>query len=111
MRVFYHTAEAAGKIKNAVVTTGSFDGVHVGHKMIIDRLNEIAGEIDGESVLVTFYPHPRKVLYPDLQGLKMISSQKEKIELLRKSGLQNLVILPFSVEFSRTSSRDLRAHV
>ncbi len=106
MKVYYHTAEAAGKIKNAVVTTGSFDGVHVGHKLIIDRLNEIADDIDGESVLITFYPHPRKVLYPDQQSLKMINSQEEKIELLRKAGLKNLIIIPFSLDFSKTTSRD-----
>ncbi len=106
MKVYYHTAEAAGKIKNAVVTTGSFDGVHVGHKLIIDRLNEIAEEINGESALITFYPHPRKVLYPGQQSLKMINSQEEKIELLRKAGLKNLVIIPFTLDFSKTSSRD-----
>ena len=106
MKVYYHTAEAAGKIKNAVVTTGSFDGVHVGHKLIIDRLNEIADDIGGESVLITFYPHPRKVLYPDQQSLKMINSQEEKIDLLRKAGLKNLIIIPFSLEFSKTTSRD-----
>ncbi len=106
MNVYYHTAEAAGKIHDAVVTTGSFDGVHVGHKLIINRLNEIAKDIGGESVLITFYPHPRKVLYPDQENLKMINSQEEKIELLRKAGLQNLVIIPFSLEFSRTTSHD-----
>lgn len=106
MKVFYHTAEAAGKIKNAVVTTGSFDGVHIGHKLIIDRLNEIAKEIEGESVLITFYPHPRKVLYPDQKDLRLINSQEEKIELLRKAGLDNLIILPFTIEFSKTTSHD-----
>jgi len=106
MKVFHHTAEAAGKIKNAVVTTGSFDGVHVGHKLIIDRLNEIASDIGGESVLITFYPHPRKVLYPDQKSLQMINSQEEKIELLQKAGLQNLIIIPFSLEFSKTTSHD-----
>ncbi len=106
MKVFQYTAEAAGKIRNAVVTTGSFDGVHVGHKLIIDRLNEIASDIGGESVLITFYPHPRKVLYPDQKSLKMINSQEEKIELLRKAGLQNLIIIPFSLEFSKTTSHD-----
>lgn len=104
MNVYYHTAEAAGKIRNAVVTTGSFDGVHIGHKLIINRLNEIATEIGGESVLITFYPHPRKVLYPDQKDLKLINSQEEKIELLRKAGLDNLIIVPFSIEFSKTSS-------
>lgn len=95
-------------IKNAVVTTGSFDGVHIGHKTIINRINEIAKNIGGESVLITFYPHPRKVLYPETQGkdLMFINSQKEKIELLKKTGLDHLVIVNFTLEFSRVSSHD-----
>jgi riboflavin kinase / FMN adenylyltransferase len=111
MKVFRNTAQAAGKIKNAVVTTGSFDGVHIGHKVIIDRLNQIAKDIDGESVLITFYPHPRKVLYPEQTDLKLINSQEEKIELLRKAGLQNLIIIPFSLEFSKTTSHDFVSHI
>ncbi len=111
MKVFHDTAQAAGKIRNAVVTTGSFDGVHIGHKVIIDRLNQIAREIDGESVLITFYPHPRKVLYPEQTDLKLINSQEEKIELLRKAGLQNLIIVPFSIEFSKTSSHDFVSNI
>lgn len=106
MNVFYHPAEAKGKIYNAVVTTGSFDGVHMGHKLIIGRLNKIAKEIGGESVVITFYPHPRKVLCPDQENLKMINTIEEKIELLKKTGLHNLVIIPFSLKFSKTTSRD-----
>ncbi len=106
MRVFNDPDEAVGKIKNAVVTTGSFDGVHIGHKIIIDRLKELARQIDGESSLVTFFPHPRKVLYPEQKDLKLINSQEEKIELLSKTGLDNLIVIPFSVEFSKTSSHD-----
>ena len=100
--------EDAKTIKNAVVTTGSFDGVHIGHKTIINRINEIARNINGESVLITFFPHPRKVLYPETQGkdLMFINSQKEKIELLRKTGLDHLVIVNFTLEFSRVSSND-----
>lgn len=95
-------------IKNAVVTTGSFDGVHIGHKTILNRLNDIAKEIGGESTLITFHPHPRKILYPDTAGkeLRLISSQREKIELLRKVGLHNLIIVPFSIAFSKMSSLD-----
>jgi len=111
MRVFHDTADAAGKFKNAVVTTGSFDGVHIGHKVIIDRLNQIAREIDGESVLITFHPHPRKVLYPEQTDLKLINSQEEKIELLRKAGLQNLVIVRFTIDFSKTTSHDFITHI
>ncbi len=95
-------------VKNAVVTTGSFDGVHIGHKTILKRLNDIAEDIGGESTLITFHPHPRKVLYPETAGreLKLISSQREKIELLRKVGLHNLIIVPFNIEFSKMSSVD-----
>lgn len=93
------------KIKNSVVTTGSFDGVHVGHQFIINRLNELAAEIDGKSVLITFFPHPRKVLYPD-NKVKMISSQEEKIEILRQTKLDYLIILDFTIEFSQTPSVD-----
>jgi riboflavin kinase / FMN adenylyltransferase len=106
MKVFHNSTEAAGKIANSVVTTGSFDGVHIGHKIIIERLNQIAREISGESTLLTFYPHPRKVLYPEQTDLKLINSQEEKIELLSKTGLQNLIIIPFSLEFSKTTSHD-----
>ncbi len=106
MKVYHQFAEAGNNVKNAVVTTGSFDGVHVGHKVIIDRLNEIARETGGESVLVTFSPHPRKVLYPDHKNMKLINSQEEKIELLKKAGLQNLLIVRFTLEFSKTTSRE-----
>jgi riboflavin kinase / FMN adenylyltransferase len=98
--------ENIDKIKNCVVTTGSFDGVHIGHKVLINRLNELAHSINGESVLITFYPHVRKVLYPDTAGkdLEMINSQQEKIELLEKTGLDNLVIINFTLEFAKTTA-------
>jgi len=94
-------------IRNAVVTTGSFDGVHVGHKVIIDRLKEIAHNIHGETVLITFFPHPRKVLYPETAGkeLQLINSQKEKMELLRKAGLDHLIIIEFTREFAQITSK------
>jgi riboflavin kinase/FMN adenylyltransferase len=107
MKIFYDL-DNLSSIKNPVVTTGSFDGVHIGHKTILNRLNEIASNISGESVLITFHPHPRKVLFPDSAGktLLLINSQKEKIELLRKTGIDNLVILNFTREFSEISSID-----
>ncbi len=104
----YHDIQSHISIKNAVVTTGSFDGVHLGHKMILNRLISSAHEHTGESVLITFHPHPRKVLFPDTSGktLRLINSQKEKITLLSKTGLQNLIIIPFSLAFSEISSVD-----
>ena len=105
MRVFKNLADVSN-IKNPVVTTGSFDGVHVGHTAIIKRINRLAREIGGESVLITFYPHPRKVLFPETTGkeLKLINSQREKIELLKRTGLDNLIIINFTPEFSKTTS-------
>lgn len=92
------------EIKNPVLTIGTFDGVHLGHQKIINQLNFEAEKIGGESVLFTFYPHPRMVLYPDSHGLKLIQTQVEKIDKLRRMGLQNVVIHPFTLEFSRLSA-------
>tara|TARA_Y100000385_G_scaffold291794_1_gene372405 strand:- start:9252 stop:10310 length:1059 start_codon:yes stop_codon:yes gene_type:complete len=99
----YQSLEEFEKIENAVVTTGTFDGVHVGHLKIIDRLCEIAKEIKGESVLLTFFPHPRIVLFSD-NDLKLISTIKEKTALLEQAGIDHLIIHPFSRKFSRLSS-------
>ena len=92
------------EIPNPVLTIGTFDGVHLGHQKIIDQLNREAEKVGGESVLFTFYPHPRMVLYPDSHGLKLIQTQAEKIDKLRRMGLQNVIIHPFSTEFSRLSA-------
>jgi riboflavin kinase/FMN adenylyltransferase len=107
MKIF-RSFEEAGSIRNPVVTTGSFDGVHIGHKTILERLRMLAERYHGESVLITFHPHPRKVLYPDTAGkdLKLISSQEEKLELLRKAGLDNIIIVEFTKDFARTTSEE-----
>ncbi len=91
-----------------VVTMGSFDGVHVGHRVIIRRLRQLALQAGGCSVLITFNPHPRKVLYPDTTGknLNLISSLEEKYLLLEETGLDHLIVLEFTREFSRTSSEE-----
>lgn len=107
MKVF-RNIEDARNIKNPVVTTGSFDGVHIGHKTILNRLKMLADKYKGESVLITFDPHPRKVLYPDTIGkdLKLINTQEEKLALLRKAGLDNIIIIEFTKEFSRITSEE-----
>lgn len=104
----YFGFDEVKKIKNAVVTTGSFDGVHLGHKLILKRLSDTARRIDGETVLITFYPHPRQVLYPDTLGkdLLMINSRQEKIDLLRDAGLDNIIFVKFTKEFAATSAND-----
>ncbi len=110
MKIFYDFDNAGQplSIKNPVVTTGSFDGVHAGHMQIIESLKRSAKKIGGESVLITFYPHPRKVLHADTDGknLFLINSQKEKIHLLEKAGLDNLFIINFTKEFSEITPVD-----
>lgn len=86
MRIFQEF-DKLESITNPVLTIGTFDGVHLGHQKIIDKLNEEAKKINGESVLFSFYPHPRMVLYPENHGLKLIQTQAEKIEKLRRCGL------------------------
>ena len=100
----YRSIEDFPSDKNTIVTTGTFDGVHKGHKIIIDRINEIAKDEGMESVLLTFDPHPRHVIYPDDQQLRLIHTIEEKIDALTKAGLQNLVLHKFTKEFSRTKS-------
>lgn len=90
-------------VKNAIVTTGTFDGVHVGHKTIIKRLKGIARKYNGESVLITFYPHPRLVLQKN-SGLKLLSTIEERIELLEECGIDHLIIIPFDKAFAKLSS-------
>jgi riboflavin kinase/FMN adenylyltransferase len=105
MKIF-RSFEEAKNIINPVVTTGSFDGVHIGHKTILNRLRMLAEKYHGKSVLITFDPHPRKVLYPDTAGkdLKLINSQEEKLDLLEKAGLDNVIIIEFTREFSKITS-------
>ena len=102
MKIF-RDFEAAKGIKNPVVTIGSFDGVHVGHKAILKRLNSLAKQHDGESVVITFEPHPRKVLYPETAGknLRFITSCEEKLKLLADSGLDNVIVIEFTKALSK----------
>jgi riboflavin kinase/FMN adenylyltransferase len=93
-------------IPNAVVTSGTFDGVHVGHQKILSRLNELAKKNKGETVLLTYWPHPRLVLYPKEHHLRLLSTFDEKVTLLRAFGIDHLIVLPFTPEFSQMSSVD-----
>lgn len=103
LRVF-QDFDSIKEIPNPVLTIGTFDGVHIGHQKIIDQLNEEAAKIGGESVLFTFFPHPRMILFPESHGLKLIQTQKEKLEKLERMGLQNIIVYPFTFEFSRLSA-------
>lgn len=105
MKVFQNISEAK-HIKNPVLTLGVYDGIHLGHQAIISQLNRIAKEIGGESVLLTFEPHPRITLNKGADSLQLLTLADEKTELLKDYGLQNLIIHPFTKEFSQLSADD-----
>jgi len=105
MNVYYGIQEFK-KLENAVVTSGTFDGVHLGHQKILNRLNQVADLTKGQSVVITFYPHPRSVISTDNQIVKLLSTLYEKIELLENSGVNHLLIIPFTREFSELSSEE-----
>jgi riboflavin kinase/FMN adenylyltransferase len=100
----YHGVEDFVPLDCAVVTSGTFDGVHVGHRKILSRLQETAGRYNGETVVITFWPHPRLVLHPEENTLKLLNTFEEKAELLRAEGIQHLLRIPFTREFSQLSS-------
>jgi len=105
MKIYYSIDEFKGA-RNAVVTTGTFDGVHIGHQKILSRMKEIAKPRGGETLIISFFPHPRMILHPEDQNLKLLSSTAEKIKLLDKLEIDHFLIIPFSRDFSNMSSID-----
>ncbi|WP_028296856.1 bifunctional riboflavin kinase/FAD synthetase [Olivibacter sitiensis] len=96
----YRSLDEFTPLDNAVVTMGTFDGVHVGHQKIISKLTEYARIIDGETVLLTFFPHPRMIIHPEDESLKLINTIEEKAERLAACGIDHLIITPFTRDFS-----------
>ena len=94
------------QFKNAVITIGTFDGVHLGHRQIIDNLKAEATKANGESVIITFHPHPRKVVSSVITGVRLINTLNERIELLAKTGIDHLVIVPFTEYFANQEAED-----
>lgn len=102
----YSTLQDFKPIKNAVVTIGTFDGVHCGHNVVIEQLKKAAKKINGETVVLTFFPHPRMVIFPDDNDLRLLNTIAERTELLEKAGVDHLIIHRFTKEFSRISAVD-----
>jgi len=90
--------------KNPVLTIGTFDGVHLGHAKIIERLRKKATEVEGESIIITFDPHPRFVVAPNSTPIELLSTSQEKIKALQKLNVDNLVVVPFTKAFSDISA-------
>ena len=102
----YNTFSEFVKVPNAIVTIGTFDGVHLGHQAILRDMVKTAKEIGGETVVITFYPHPRQVLNINAANLRFITTQEEKLKRLEMSGVDNVIVVNFTKEFSRVSSED-----
>lgn len=96
----HHNLEELPTFQNAVVTVGSYDGVHQGHQQILEKINKLAAKVDGESVVITFHPHPRLFLNPDDDTIRLITTIDEKVKLLSQYGIDHLVIVPFDKSFS-----------
>lgn len=105
MRIYRDIADFT-PLDNAVVTIGTFDGVHIGHQKILSTLKACAKEINGESVLLTFFPHPRLILHPEDDSLRLINDLSEKINLIAEAGIDHLIITPFTRDFSNQSPEE-----
>lgn len=102
LKIYHHLSDFK-KLNNAVATIGTFDGVHFGHRKIISRLVETARATGGETVILTFFPHPRLIIDPENQDLKMINTIREKAAILESLGVDHLIITPFTRDFSNLS--------
>ena len=102
--IIYQGLDDIQPLPGAVVTSGTFDGVHLGHQTILARLTEVARNSGGESVLITYWPHPRTVVSNDSQNLKLLTTLEEKTALIDQAGVDHLVIIPFTRSFSQLTS-------
>ena len=109
MRVFRNT-EQLPAFNNSVITIGTFNGVHKGHQKLIERIRLLAQKTQGENIIITFHPHPRIVINPEDKSLRLLNTTDEKIALLQKYGVDNVVIVPFSRYFSEQSAEDYISH-
>ncbi|MDF2517479.1 MAG: riboflavin biosynthesis protein RibF [Sphingobacterium sp.] len=107
----YRSLEDFSPVENAVVTIGTFDGVHIGHQKILVHLKEAAQKINGETILLTFFPHPRLIINPDDDSLRLINDIEEKVSQLGKVGIDHLIIIPFSRDFSNQTPEEYISNV
>ena len=105
MQIHYHT-DSLPVFRRAVITIGTFDGVHTGHASILHQLRKEAERIDGETVIITFFPHPRKIVKPGSEEIRLINTLEEKISLLSWQQIDHLVIVPFTAAFSQMTAEE-----
>ena len=92
--------------RNAVITIGTFDGVHMGHRQIINKLKAEANAVQGETVIITFHPHPRKVIVSTILGVRLFNTLEEKMEILEQLGIDHVVIVPFTEAFANQPAEE-----
>jgi riboflavin kinase / FMN adenylyltransferase len=102
----YSAIEDFKKLDFAIVTSGTFDGVHVGHQKILNRVKEVADKFKGETVVITYWPHPQLILKPDNSLLKLLNTLEEREQLLKEQGIDHLLKIPFTKEFSQITSHE-----
>lgn len=107
----YHSISEFPELSYPVVTTGTFDGVHLGHQTILKRLSEIALRQNGQSVVITFHPHPRIVLNPNDNSLELLNTLDERIQRLELAGVDHLLVIPFDKAFASLSSKEFISQV
>lgn len=107
----YRNLDEFKALDYAIVTIGTFDGVHVGHQKILNKLTELAKDNTGETVLLTFFPHPRLIINPDDDSLRLINDIEEKVERLALAGIDHLIITPFTRDFSNQTPEEYISEV
>ena len=105
MQVFHGIQSVQRKLKNPAITIGNFDGVHKGHQALFQRVKQLAEELNGESAVVTFDPHPLEVLFPQ-KAPSFITSHRQKLDLIASCGIDATIVIPFDHKFSRMSARE-----
>lgn len=98
--------EKLPEFRNAVVTIGTFDGVHTGHRKIIEKMKQEAAVVNGETVIITFHPHPRKIVSSVFTGVRLINTLEERIELLNELNIDHVVVVPFTEVFANQPAED-----
>jgi riboflavin kinase/FMN adenylyltransferase len=104
--IVHNDIDKLPRFTNAVITIGTFDGVHTGHQQIIRLMKTEAAKVSGETVIITFHPHPRKIIKPGDKPLFLLNTLEEKIELLEKAGIDHLVVVPFTEAFANQTAEE-----
>ena len=102
----YRGLAALPEFRNSVLTIGSYDGVHLGHQKILKRIQQLADETNGDDIVITFHPHPREIVYPKDADLHILTTLDEKLDYFERYGVSNVVIIPFTIEFSQQSAQE-----